>query len=238
MIRVNGLHKSYGSRAVLKGVELHVPAGKIVGIAGPNACGKSTLLKCLLGLAVPQSGEIRIAGKGIAGNGEFRRSVGYMPQNPQFPPGLKGFELLEMLEHLRGERAARKERLVSHFGLERALGQPTGELSGGTRQKLSAVAAFMFDAPVVLLDEPTAGMDPLVSVRFKELLAEQVSAGKAILLVSHLISEIEQLASSIIFLEDGQTAFSGEIRDLLSRTGAERLDLALTRLFEGRVASP
>lgn len=234
MIRVRGLRKSFGARQVLRGIDLEVSAGSISGIAGPNACGKSTLMKCLLGLVVPDSGEIWVGGRPIDAAGEFRRSLGYMPQNPQFPENLKGRELLEMLQDLRRESAASKDNLVSYFELGRALQQPVSELSGGTKQKLAAVMAMMFSAPVILLDEPTAGMDPLISIRFKELLLREAKAGKCILLISHLVSEIEQLASSITFLHEGEAVFSGTHQELLARTGAQSLELALTKAFEER----
>lgn len=236
MIEVRGLRKSFGRREVLRGIDLHAPAGAVTGVAGPNACGKSTLMKCLLGLVVPDAGEIRIAGRPAGGDGEYRRSLGYMPQNPQFPGNLRGSELLEMVEDLRGEKAGSREELVAYFSLGEALRQATSELSGGTKQKLSAVIALMFGAPVILLDEPTAGMDPLMSVQFKRLLQREAERGKCILLISHLITEMEQLASGVLFLNEGEAVFSGSTQELLGRTGASDLEQALVHIFEKRVS--
>jgi Cu-processing system ATP-binding protein len=125
---------------------------------------------------------------------------------------------------------------VEYFELGPALTQPVGEISGGTKQRLAAVIALMFDAPVILLDEPTAGMDPLVSIRFKQRLQEEAAAGKCVVLVSHLLTELEQLASHITFLHDGGAVFSGEIAELLRATGSANLEQALTRSFEMRRA--
>ncbi len=234
MIRVHGLRKSFGARQVLRGIDLQVSSGSISGVAGPNACGKSTLMKCLLGLVVPDSGEIWIGGRPVDMAGEYRRFLGYMPQNPQFPENLRGRELLEMLQDLRRERAKSKDELVGYFELDGALQQPVSELSGGTKQKLAAVMALMFSAPVILLDEPTAGMDPLVTIRFKQLLLREAKAGKCILLISHSISEIEQLATSVTFLHEGAAVFSGTNQELLQKSGAGSLEQALTKIFEER----
>lgn len=234
MIQVRGLQKSFGPRAVLRGLDLSLGSGRIAGIAGPNACGKSTLMKCLLGLVVPDAGQIAIAGHAVDAGGAFRSAIGYMPQNPQFPGNLRGSEILDMLVNLRRAPAPRREELVEYFELGPALMQPVGEISGGTKQRLAAVIALMFDAPVILLDEPTAGMDPLVSIRFKQRLQEEAAAGKCVVLVSHLLTELEQLASHITFLHDGAAVFSGEIAELLRATGAANLEQALTRSFERR----
>ena len=234
MIEVHGLRKSFGRRKVLRDINLVAPAGTVTGVAGPNACGKSTLMKCLLGLVVADAGDIRIAGRPMENTGEFRRFLGYMPQNPQFPRNLSGMELLNMVENLRGEKANSRNDLVDYFSLGEALRQPTSELSGGTKQKLSAVIALMFDAPGILLDEPTAGMDPLMSVQFKRLLRSEAEKGKCILLISHLITEIEQLASRVLFLNEGEAVFSGSMQQLLDTTRSEGLDQALLHIFEKR----
>ncbi len=234
MIEVRALRKSYGGREVLSGVDLRIEQGRITGLAGPNGCGKTTLLKCLLGLAVPSSGEILVAGQHVDEGGQFRRLIGYMPQSADFPPNLRLGELLRMLEDLRGEQAAGKERLIDLFELRPALERPFGHLSGGTRQKLAAVTALMFDAPLIILDEPTAGLDPLSRVRFKDLLLAEAAAGKTILLVSHFMSEIEALASRLVFLSDGRVAHDGPVDGLIRETGEPDLERALTRLFLSR----
>jgi Cu-processing system ATP-binding protein len=235
MIEINGLKKSYGSRPVLKGIDLSVRAGRITGIAGPNACGKTTLIKCILGLSIMDAGTILVDGTPVRFEGSFREKLGYMPQNPRFPENLALGELLQMLEALRGEAAPRKDFLIEYFSLGKLLGEKVKQFSGGTRQKASAVAAMMFDSPVLLLDEPTAGMDPIVSLRFKSLLKEEAAKGKTIMLVSHLMPEVEQLATALAFLHEGKVIFSGEIDLLLRESGLGSLEPALTRIFEEKI---
>lgn len=234
MIEVRGLTKNYGAREVLGGIDLRIGEGRITGLAGPNGCGKTTLIKCLLGLAVPTGGEIRIAGRPVDDGGRFRRLIGYMPQAADFPPNLRLSELLRMLEDLRGEKAPEKDRLIALFGLGEAMDRPFGHLSGGTRQKLAAVAALMFDAPLIVLDEPTAGLDPLSRVTFKDLLLEKAATGKTILFVSHFMSEIEALASRIVFLSEGRVVHDGPVDRLIEETNEPDLERALTRLFLSR----
>lgn len=232
MIEISSLTKSYGSREVLRSLNLKIQPGQITAIAGPNACGKTTLIKCILGLVVPESGAIRINGKATDSSGDFRRHIGYMPQTPRFPDNLCARELYGLLESLRGEVAARKEELISYFHIQDILDQPLDQLSGGTRQKISAVAAFMFNAPIVILDEPTAGLDPLAAVSFKDLLSREANSGKTILLVSHFLSEIEQIAGHLAFLNEGEVIYADTVLALMNRTGAPTLERALTRFFK------
>lgn len=231
MVETHGLKKSYGAREVLRGVDLKIPKGAITGVAGPNGCGKTTLIKCLLGLVVGDTGAILIDGEPVDANGEFRRKIGYMPQNPEFPSNLRLAELLEMISDLRKEEAKAKEELLRYFGLEADLPRTFTQLSGGTKQKFAAVIALMFGAPLIILDEPTAGLDPIARVRLKDLLAMKAKEGKTILFVSHLMSEIEALASHVIFMNDGSLIYSGLVKDVIQDTGEAGLERALTRFF-------
>lgn len=232
MIEISRLHKSYGNRQVLKNIDLRFEKGGITGIAGPNACGKSTLIKCILGTAVPNRGEIAINGKPIDSKGEFRGDLGYMPQNPNFPENMNSTELLDMFESLRNTRSNLRDELMEYFGLNQIAKQPIGEFSGGTKQKLAAVIAFMFDPPIIVLDEPTASLDPLASSKFKHMVLRKADEGKTIVMVSHFISELEKLAKRIVFLNDGELVYSGALSELYTQTGASDLDSSLHRLFE------
>jgi Cu-processing system ATP-binding protein len=232
VIEIKELSKSFGKRRVLRNINLKIRPGQITAVAGPNACGKTTLMKCIVGLSHPDSGQILLEGRPLDPAGEFRRALGYMPQDADFPENLKVEELFSMLEGLRREPGKRLDELISYFELGDFLRQPIGRLSGGTRQKVAAVSAFQFDARLVLLDEPTAGMDPIVSLRLKNLLKEEAKKGKTIVLVSHLMTEVEQLAEEIVFLDEGEAVFAGPIASLLSDTESTSLEPALTRLFE------
>lgn len=234
MIEVRSLVKYYGSKKVLNNLSFKIKKGSITGILGPNACGKTSLIKCILGLTVATSGEIWIDGKITDGLGEFRRKIGYMPQTPNFPENLCIRELLDMLETLRGQAAPSRQTLMNHFKLEQIKDQPLEQLSGGTRQKVSAVIAFMFDAPIIILDEPTVGLDPLTAVHFKDLVLNRAQQGTTFIFVSHILPEIEKMASEMIFINDGHVVFSGTIPDLLKQSSAQELDRAIITLFDNR----
>lgn len=232
MIEIKSLTKFYGSRKVLNNVSLNIKRGVITGIIGPNACGKTTLMKCLLGLVVQTEGEVWIDGEKSDALGAFRKKIGYMPQAPIFPQNLTILELLNMLEKLRGESANSREELIEYFGLKKILNQSLDQLSGGTQQKVAAVIAFMFNAPLIILDEPTVGLDPVTAVRFKDLVLARAKNGATIILVSHIMSEIEQMANEMVFINEGNIIFSGTIADLLKKTNSEKLERSVIRLFE------
>jgi Cu-processing system ATP-binding protein len=234
MIEIRGLKKSFGTRVVLNDLNLAFRPGTITGLAGPNACGKTTLLKCILGLALPDSGAIFFNGTRLDSAGEFKRRIGYMPQNPNFPSNLCLDELTSMLEDIRGETASERESLISLFGLKEIRRDSFGTLSGGTKQKIAAVLAFMFDTPLIVLDEPTAGLDPFFSVRFKDLMIAKAKAGKTILLVSHFLNEIQDVADDLVFLDDGRSVYSGSLHELLRETKEPTLERALTSLYGSR----
>lgn len=232
MIDIRSLSKSYGSHKILKNLSLKIKKGAVTSIVGPNACGKTTLIKCILGLVVPTSGELWIDGERTDARGEFRRKIGYMPQTPTFPGNLCLRELLDMLENLRGTPAQSRNEMVRYFGLENILSQPLAQLSGGTRQKVAAVIAFMFKAPLVILDEPTVGLDPVTSLHFKELVLQEAERGTTIILVSHIMTEVEKMATEMAFINEGEIAFSGALTDLLEKAGTPHLENAVTELFE------
>jgi Cu-processing system ATP-binding protein len=238
MIHIKSLSKTYGSQKVLRDLNLDIPRGGVTGILGPNACGKTTLVKCLLGQVFPDAGEIWLDGERSDGGAFFRQKIGYMPQTPVFPDHLTLLELLNMLEKLRGAPASARDFLIGYFQLQSFLNRPLEKLSGGTKQKVAAVIAFMFEPPIVLLDEPTVGLDPLAAVAFKEFVLQKANQGATILFVSHIISEIEKLASSMAFLNEGQVLFSGTPEDLLLKTGAEQIEKALVHLFTKSGGSP
>jgi Cu-processing system ATP-binding protein len=235
MIEVNKLNKSFGKLQILRDLSFSVRRGMITGIAGPNACGKTTAIKCLLGLVIPESGKISVDGRDStyrADQGfDARRAIGYMPQDPDFPQNLKIIEILDMVEKLRGQAAVRKVELSKYFEIGPVLKRTFGQLSGGTKQKVAAVVAFMFDPPLLILDEPTAGLDPVSTVRFKELLTEEQKNGKTLLVVSHFMGELEQVASDLVYVADGQVIFNGSIEEIRDRYRETTLERAITHLL-------
>lgn len=232
MIRIDGLRKAYGSREVLRGVSLDIRGGAVTALVGPNASGKSTLLKALLGLVRPDAGAIVIHGAPIDAEGRYRERIGYMPQLARFPDNLTVAELFALVAEFR-PGAARDDELIEAFHLVREMERPVRVLSGGTRQKVSAALAFLFRPELLILDEPTAGLDPLSSVVLKEKIRSVRDAGGTVLITSHVAADLEGLCDDVVFLCDGEVGFAGPFTSLLDQVGERRLEKAIVSLARG-----
>jgi len=230
-IDIRGLTKSFGRLEVLKGIEAQIHQGRVTGLVGPNASGKTTLMKAILGLVRPDRGTLTIHGEPLGHGFAYRSTIGYMPQAARFPENLTGLEVLRMLQDLRGNPPDIDQELVGAFGLAEELVKPVRTLSGGTRQKLNATIAFLFRPTLLLLDEPTAGLDPIASGTFKEKIRGVREAGATVVLASHTLSELEELADDIVFLLDGRVRFLGSVRRLAELTGALQLERAIASLM-------
>jgi Cu-processing system ATP-binding protein len=242
MIAIDGLVKRYGGLQVLRGLDLHIRRGRVTAIVGPNGAGKTTLIKIILGLVRADAGRIEVDGVAVGGDCAYRARIGYMPQIAHFPQNLTGAELLAMLGDLRrdsrSERpAAVDETLVDRFGLAPHLAKPVRTLSGGTRQKLSAVMAFLFSADLLILDEPTAGLDPVANGVFKDRILAGRDAGRTFILSSHFMNEIQELADDVVFLLDGKARFAGPLDDLMRKTRQANLSRAIAHLLSAEAAA-
>lgn len=207
-------------------------AGQVTALVGPNAAGKSTLIKSILGLVRPDAGTIAVLGETIGSDPHYRRFIGYMPQAARYPDNLTGDEVLALLADLRGGDAPHDHAARTSLGLTaETLARPVRMLSGGTRQKLGAVIALRHEAPVLILDEPTAGLDPLTSSHLKELVRQRAASGAAVLLTSHVMAEVEELADVLVYLVDGRVRFSGSLDELRLRTGQRRVERAIAHLM-------
>jgi Cu-processing system ATP-binding protein len=233
VIQAGGLAKRFGRLEVLKGIDLGIPAGRITGLVGPNAAGKTTLLKAILGLVRPDRGELHVLGQRVEAGDDYRRRVGYMPQAARFPENLSGAEVVAMLRDLRGPTASEDRGLLERLALADQLAKPIRTLSGGTRQKLSAALAFLFSPDLLVLDEPTAGLDPVASGLFKDALLAARERGTTVLLASHTLSELEELADDVVFLLEGRVRFHGPVARLMQVTGFARLERAIAALMQG-----
>ena len=230
-VEFRGLRKRFGRMTALDAVDIQVAPGRITALVGPNGAGKSTLIKCLLGLVRPDEGSIVLAGAALDGGWAYRRKVGYMPQAPSFPDNLTGREVVEMLRDLRGPSAATDEELLEWFGESGALDRPVRVLSGGTRQKLNAAIAFLFRPSLIILDEPTAGLDPVASGILKDKIRRVRDGGATVVLSSHLMAELEELAEDLVFLVDGRVRYAGSIEGLKERAGETGLERAMAALL-------
>jgi Cu-processing system ATP-binding protein len=236
MITLDGVRKAYGNRRVLEGVTLSLAPGRITGLVGPNGSGKTTLIKLILGLARPDAGRMLFDGVPFDADGRYRARIGYAPQSPRLPDHLAVGELFAMLRALRPDAPA-DDAMLEAFGLRAEWATPVGTLSGGWRQKLANACAFLFAPDVLILDEPTAGLDPIASGMLKAALRQARTDGRTILISSHILVELEEFADDVAFLNEGQLRFAGPIEALLKETGTRRLEPAVAALLSGlRVA--
>ena len=231
MVTVSQLHKSFSKLAVLKGIDIAFEQAGVSAILGPNGSGKTTLIKCILGMVMPDSGLIAHNGQSIQGEWDYRREIGYLPQVARFPDNLRVKELLKFVQSLRSNRAE-PGPLIERFGLADSMDKRLGHLSGGTRQKVNLTLAFMYDVPLYILDEPTAGLDPIALQRLKQLIHAEREKGKMILVTTHIMDFVEEMADEIIFLLEGITYFRGRPSDLKERFGVEKLEPAIAAILE------
>jgi len=230
MIRIEQLHKRFGKNQVLKGVDLDINSNGIFAILGPNGSGKTTLIKSILGMVIPDSGELLIDDKSIKGKWKYRDEIDYLPQIANFPANLTVKELVAMIKDLRS-RPGDDERLISLFKLEPFLDKKLSNLSGGTKQKVNLVLTLMFDSPIIILDEPTSGLDPIAMIHLKDLIAEEKAKGKIILITSHIMSFVEEIADEIVFLLEGKVYFKGDTEALKLQTQESNFERAIAVLL-------
>ncbi len=230
MIEIKNLHKKYGKLQVLKGLDLDIRAGGIFAVLGPNGSGKTTLIKSILGMVIPNEGTICIQGQEILKKHEYRNQIDYLPQIANFPPNLTVSELIRMIQKLR-ERETSEKRLIEEFELEPFLNKKLSALSGGTRQKVNLVLTFMFDSELVILDEPTTGLDPVSLLQLKKIIRAEHEKGKTIIITSHIMSFVEEIATEIVFLLDGNIHFKGTIARLQEETKQQNLEQAIATIL-------
>ena len=231
MIEARGLTKRFGTLAVLRGVDLVVAPGRTTAILGPNGAGKTTFLKMILGLTRPDGGTLLFDGIPVNGDCSYRARIGYMPQLARFPENLTGRELIAMVRDLRGATGPCDDALIPAFDLGPQLDKRLRTLSGGTRQKINAVLAVLFRPELLILDEPTAGLDPVASSLLKDKILALRAQGRTCLVTSHVLSEMEELADDVVFLLDGRVRFAGPLTELKARTRQATLERAVAEMM-------
>src|SRR6185436_18889274 len=228
VIRIENVVKRYGAVVAVDGLTFHVARGETFALIGPNGAGKTTTLKLLLGLARPDAGRIALGERGLPPHAaEARRGLGYVPQRVEFPPGRTAGEVLRFFADLRGLEASAVERALSRVGMSDLRDRSAAELSGGYAQRLSLAQALLADPELLVLDEPTASLDPEATWEFRTLVEGLHREGKTILLCSHLLSEVERVADRVLILVEGRAAALERI-DVLR----ERQALATRRSIE------
>ncbi len=237
-VRASGIGKRYGRHQVLQDVDVCFRPGRITALLGPNGAGKTTLLKTILGLVRPDEGTITVGDVTVGEDAGYRRDIGYMPQLPSFPENLTGFDLAAMLDDLRGFDGPADESLIDALGLRAEMRKPVRNLSGGNRQKLNAALALRYGAPVLILDEPTAGLDPVAARILKDRVRSERDRGCTVLLTSHELGRLQSLADDVVFLLDGTVRFEGAVAEILALTGESELEGAIARLIVDANRSP
>lgn len=230
MISIQGLEKRFGKNVVLRKINLELDKPGITAIMGPNGSGKTTLIKCILGLVLPQKGKIEFQGKAIAAKHLYRNQISHLPQIARFPENLTARELIHMIKDLR-PGASREDYFIHLFQLEKELDKKMGNLSGGNLQKVNILLALMYDVPVVVLDEPSTGLDPIALIRLKEFLKEEKAKGKLILITTHIMSFVEEMADHIIFLLEGEVYFNGLKANLLADYNKKSLEETIAEIL-------
>lgn len=236
MIEINNLYKKFGKNEVLKGIDLSIKEGGIFAVLGPNGSGKTTLIKSILGMVIPNSGEILVNGVASKNNYKYRDKIDYLPQIANFPENLKVKELIAMIKDLRNSKTDNDVELIDIFKLEPFLDKKLVNLSGGTKQKVNLVLTFMFDSPIMILDEPTNGLDPISHLRLKELIFREKTKGKTILVTSHILNFVEEIADEIVFLLEGKIYFKGSTSELKSQTGQPDFEHAIASILSSSYA--
>lgn len=232
MIEVKNISKSFGKFKALDNINVDCGNGQSIALVGPNGSGKTTLIKSILGMVVPDSGDILFNGVTIKKDFHYRAQIGYMPQIGRYPDNMTIGQVFEMMKDIRKAKEVKlDEELIQNFGLDKIFDKRMRTLSGGTRQKVSAALAFMFNAQVLILDEPTAGLDPLSSEILKDKISKENKNGKLILITSHILSELDDLISHIIYMQEGKIRLHKNIDELKKESGQEKLSKAISTLM-------
>lgn len=231
MINLHHVHKKFNKLQALDDVSLELKAGKGYALIGPNGSGKTTLIKSILGMVVPTSGEILFDGKSIYRDWKYREKIGYMPQIGRYPDNMRIGQLVDMMKNIRQDNPKIDEELIDAFKLYKIYDKRMHALSGGTRQKVSAALAFLFSAPVLILDEPTAGLDPVSVEVLKEKILHEKRMGKLMIISSHILSDLDELTSDVVYLFEGKIQYNNSIESLKEETQENRLGKAIATLI-------
>lgn len=232
MIELKNISKKFGKLQVLNNINLSCAKGECIALIGPNGCGKTSLIKSILGMVVPNNGDILFNNKSIQNQFDYRNQIGYMPQIGRYPENMTIGQVIETIKSIRNHPKNIDEYLLRAFKLESLFTKRMRTLSGGTMQKVSATIAFLFNPDVLILDEPTAGLDPLASEILKEKIILEKEKGKLILITSHILSELDDLVTQIIFMQEGNIIFHKDIEVLKQETKEHKISKAVAQILK------
>ena len=233
MIRIEHISKRFKKLQVLDDVTAEFAKGQVVSLIGPNGSGKTTLIKTILDMVRPDGGKIFFNGKIISSDYHYRQNIGYMPQIGRYPDNMKVGQMFKMLKDIRGVKDEYLDQeLIARFNLSDIYEKSMRTLSGGTRQKVSAALAFLFNPEVLILDEPTAGLDPLSSELLKAKIIAEKNRNKLVLISSHVLSDLDELTTHVMYLQEGKMQFLKDLETLQDETGEARLGRAIARIMK------
>lgn len=232
MIKIEGLNKYYGKLHVLQDISLQLDGGQCVAFIGPNGCGKTTLMKSVLGLVKPRTGGITVDGMDALASPASREKIGFMSQNSIFPPNMTVENVFDTILTIRDYKGQLDNELFEAFAIKDIYGKKMNELSGGTSQKVNAALSFLFNPEILILDEPTASLDPFAAEILKKKIVTEKEKGKLICITSHILSELDGLVSRLIFMEDGRIILDSEVKGLLDSTCTNNLVQAVMTVLD------
>lgn len=233
MIEAQHINKQFGKFKVLNDISFTCERGECIALIGSNGSGKTTLMKSVLGMVIPDSGTILFDQKPIHNDWTYRNDIGYMPQIGRYPENMTIGQVLDMIQNIRNYPTQQLDRdLIKAFDVDKMLDKRMGILSGGTRQKVSACLAFMFNSKVLILDEPTAGLDPISSEILREKILVEKSNNKLIIITSHILSELDDLITQVMYMQEGKLLFHKNIQTLETDTGERKLSKVISKVMQ------
>ena len=233
MLKAENIKKTYnaGKKIALQDFSIEVPTASIYGLLGPNGAGKTSFIRIINQITQADEGNVWIDGEKL--NPEHIKNIGYMPQIGRYPENMTIGHTIQMIKDTRKVSEEHLDtELLEDFELEKMYDKKMGNLSGGTTQKVSAVLAFMFDPKIIILDEPTAGLDPLASEILKKKIIKEKNKGKLIIITSHLLSELDDIVSEIIFMNEGKILVHQSVEDLLHQTNSEKISESIVTILK------
>jgi len=232
MIRIENISKRFKKLQALNNISALLNEGQVVSLIGPNGSGKTTLIKCILGMVKSDSGHIYVNGMQINGDPAYKSDIGYMPQIGRYPDNMKVGQLFSMMKNIRVVPETQHDTdLLVKLNLVSIFDKPMRTLSGGTRQKVSAALAFYFNPKILILDEPTAGLDPLSSEILKEKILQEKRKNKLVLITSHILSDLDELTTHVMYMQEGNMMFLKDIANLKKETDEEKLGKAIAKVM-------
>jgi Cu-processing system ATP-binding protein len=233
MITIEEVTKNYGAQRVLGDVSLSFSPGESVALIGPNGSGKTTLIKTILSLVRPDRGTISVNEQDVSLGGDYRSAIGYMPQMTRFPENMNVRQLFQLIQDLRPDVAKEDYDLDLYrvYDIEKMESKKLHALSGGMKQKVSAALAFLFSPDILILDEPTAGLDPVSNERLKDKIRQVTESQKLVLITSHILSDLDEIVNKVVYLIDGQIAFHKTLDQLREETSETRLNKIIVTLL-------